>query len=389
FFFFVCVIIMVENELSNLHMQLVPRRERLDGRPSVSSFFNKDGLLLKTYGWLVKNAIGLIVLVHGLNSHARFSFLRHNVHVLNNDRAILMDGNNYYIYKDSWIEHFNKNGYSVYGIDLQGHGESEGWQNLSLNVKEFDDLVYDVLAYINRIQDENMLYLNDNKGNNNSNNNRSDGVPSRNYNITNRKSPLPVYMIGQSMGGNIVLRVLELIGKFNGLNKKLNIKGCVSLSGMIAIEALGLPSSDLYNAFFMPLSKLLSDIVPKLRFLLELPYKKYNYIRDIGRYDRMRYRRGITCRFTYELLRAMVNLEADMNHMPKDIPILFIHSLKDKLCYYGGVVSFYNRLNINNKELHVLNYMEHMLTMEPGNERVLNKIMNWLYNISRMRRTHT
>ncbi|EDL42880.1 PST-A protein [Plasmodium vivax] len=400
---------MVENEVYNRDMRIVRSRERLDGRPTLRSFFNKDGLLLKTYGWIVRNAVGLIVLIHGLNSHTRFSFLRHNVHVFNN-RAILMDADNYYIYKNSWIEHFNKNGYSVFGIDLQSHGESEGWENLSLNVKEFDDLVYDVLEYIQKVQDDNARYMNyssssysssssrsnsssnssSNSGSNsnsNSNSNSRGGESPRNDNSANRMiAPLPVYLIGQSMGGNVALRALQIVGKYRGLNRRLNIRGCVSLSGMIAVEALGLPSSYIYKSFFMPLSRFLSDFLPTLRLLCEMPYKRFQYIRDIGRFDTMRYRRGITCRFAYELLKAMDNLDHDMRFMPRDIPVLFIHSSKDKLCYPGGVVSFYNRLNIRNKELHMLNYMEHMLTMEPGNERVLSKIMNWLYNMSRPQR---
>ncbi|CAA9990051.1 lysophospholipase, putative [Plasmodium knowlesi strain H] len=382
---------MVENEVYNQDMRTVLRREQLDGRPTIRSFFNKDGLLLRTYGWIERNAIGIILLIHGLNSHTRFSFLRHNVHVLNNNRAILMDGNNYYIYKDSWIEHFNKHRYSVFGIDLQGHGESEGWENLSLNVKKFDDLVYDVLEYIPKIQEDSMRYLNNDSNNNGSsgssrrsNRNNRGGDSSRNYHRGNRiATPLPVYIIGQSMGGNVALRTLQLVGKNRGLNRRLNIRGCVSLSGMVAIEPLGLPSSYTYKCFFMPLSKIFSDFLPTLRILCKLPYKKFQYIRDIGRYDRMRYRNGITCKFAYELLRAMDNLDHDVRYMPRDIPILFIHSEKDRLCYPEGVVSFYNRLNIANKELHMLNYMEHMLSMEPGNERVLSKIMNWLHNMSR------
>ncbi|KJP88300.1 hypothetical protein AK88_02081 [Plasmodium fragile] len=377
---------MVENEVNDQDIRFVRSRERLDGRPTIRSFFNKDGLLLKTYGWIVKNAVGLIVLIHGLNSHTRFSFLRHNVHVLNNNRAILMDGNNYYIYKDSWVEHFNKHGYSVFGLDLQGHGESEGWNNLSLNVKDFDDLVHDVLDYIPKIQNDSIQYLNNDSGTNSTSNSdsRRRGESSSNDRLANPiRAPLPVYLIGQSMGGNVALRALQLVGKYKGLNRRLNIRGCVSLSGMISIESLGLPSSYMYKCFLMPLSRFISDFLPTLRFLCERPYRRFKYIRDIGRYDTMRYRRGITLRLAYELLKAMYNLDRDLRHMPTDIPVMLIHSSKDKLCYPGGVISFYNRLHIGNKELHLLNYMEHMLTMEPGNERVLYKIMYWLQNMAR------
>ncbi|KMZ96990.1 PST-A protein [Plasmodium vivax North Korean] len=133
---------------------ITPSTDRLDGKPTLGSFFNKDGLLMRTFGWLVRNAVGVIVLVHGLNSHARLTFLRHNVEIVDNSKAILKDENNYYVYKNSWIEHFNNNGYSVYALDLQGHGLSDGWKNLSLNINNFDDLVLDVIQFLNIINDE-------------------------------------------------------------------------------------------------------------------------------------------------------------------------------------------------------------------------------------------
>ncbi|VWU51766.1 Putative lysophospholipase/Alpha/beta hydrolase family, putative [Hepatocystis sp. ex Piliocolobus tephrosceles] len=123
----------------------------LDGNPKIDSFFNRDGLLLKTYAWIVKNAIGIVLLIHGISVHTRLAFLKHNVEIVNSDRAILLDRDNFYVYKDSWVEEFNKNGYSVYGIDLQSHGLSEGVENLRCHIDNFDTLVDDVICYLNRI----------------------------------------------------------------------------------------------------------------------------------------------------------------------------------------------------------------------------------------------
>lgn len=78
----------------------------------------------------------------------------------------------------------------------------------------------------------------------------------------------------------------------------------------------------------------------------------------------------------------MDNLDNDIDVTPKDIPVLFIHSKDDPFCYCRGAVSFYNRLNVNNKELHILQNMEHVLTVEPGNMDVLKRIMNWLTSLS-------
>ncbi|GAW83210.1 PST-A protein [Plasmodium gonderi] len=347
------------------------KSQRLDGRPQLGAFKNKHGVSLSTYGWLVKNAIGIIILIHGLNSHVRFSFLRHNVDIVGTDKAILKDGVNYYVYKDSWVERFNKSGYSVYGIDLQGHGKSGGWGHLRANIRHFDDMVHDVLDYIMKIQENfcgseksnNILCCDDLKGS---------------------KKSIPVYIIGQSMGGNIALRTLQLIGKMGEYNeKKLNIKGCISLSGMISIERLvASPRSYKYKYIYLPIIRLFSYCFPRFRIVNNMRYIKYKFMNDLFKYDKMRYNKGITSRFACELLKAMGNLDRDMQYIPEDIPILFIHSKDDTLCYYRGVVSFFKRLKNDNKELLILENMEHMLTVEPGNETVLSKIMNWLSKLT-------
>ncbi|SBS95397.1 lysophospholipase, putative [Plasmodium malariae] len=359
---------MAENHLCDNDFNLT---NCVDGRPALDAFYNKDGLLLRTYGWLVKNAIGIIILIHGLNSHARFAFLRHNVDIVNNDKAVLRDEQNYYVYKDSWIEHFNKSGYSVYGIDLQGHGKSDGWRDLKVNIKSYDDLVYDVIEYINKIQEK--LSVAD----------ETDSVISGSSNICKRDA-LPTYIIGQSMGGNIALRTLQILGKSKGdIIKKLNIRGCISLSGMISIELMtASPRSYKYSCFYLPFAKVISWCFPRFRILSKSRYTRFPYMNDILGMDKMRYKKGITSRFGHELLKAMKILDRDIRHIPKDIPILFIHSKDDTLCYYRGVVSFFNRLTNDKKELHILENMEHMLSVEPGNENVLKKIMNWLSELS-------
>ncbi|SBS97850.1 PST-A protein [Plasmodium ovale curtisi] len=234
--------------------------------------------------------------------------MEHNVEIISKDKAILKDENNYYVYENSWVEHFNKNGYSVYSLDLQGHGQSDGWKNLSLNINEFDDLVYDVVQYIRKIN-ENLLRLSDDIS----------SVATCEDNIGCKKL-LPMYIIGQSMGGNIALRTLELLGKSKDNDNKINIKGCISLSSMISFHKIEPP--------------------------------------------------------------AVNNLDNDMAHIPKDIPILLIHSKDDIFCHYKGTVSFYDRLDNENKELHTIENMEHGLTVEPGNEKILEKVIEWLSNLS-------
>ncbi|SBS89726.1 lysophospholipase, putative [Plasmodium ovale curtisi] len=171
----------------------------LDGDPKIGWLCNKNGLLLKTYAWIVKNSIGNILLIHGFKAHARLVFMRINLKMPNDDGDVVVDNNNYYIYKDSWIEKFNQNGYSVYTLDLQGHGESQGWKNGKGDINCFDDIVDDVIQYMNHIQ------------NNTSNDNQKDDK--YHNTVTNKKKKLPMYIIGHSMGGNIALRILQLLGE--------------------------------------------------------------------------------------------------------------------------------------------------------------------------------
>jgi acylglycerol lipase len=85
-----------------------------------STFENKTGLSIFTRTWLPDQTIrGVIVIVHGLNSHS-----------------------GYY----QWVaEQFTAQNYAVYALDLEGHGQSEGErfyvQSIYDYVNEVDKLV--------------------------------------------------------------------------------------------------------------------------------------------------------------------------------------------------------------------------------------------------------
>ncbi|ANQ07605.1 Phospholipase [Plasmodium coatneyi] len=367
---------MVDNELRDKEISL-RGASRLDGKPRLDSFFNKDGLLLRSYGWLVRNAIGIIILIHGLGSHARLTFLRHNVEIVNNDKAILKDGNNFYLYKDSWVEHFNKNGYSVFGLDLQGHGLSDGFEKLSYHVKEFDDFAYDVMQCIRNIQDR----INGSNGGD-PRKGEDSNLPFREDQICGRKA-LPTYVIGISMGGSIALRMLQILGKTKNRREGtgLHINGCISISPMIAVKKLPSRNSFLFQNVYLPLSKCIADWFPTVRLINKYAYKKYPYVKYIIKYDKIRSKEAITYRLGYELLKAIDTLDNDIEHMPKDIPVLIIHSKEDILCSYDGSLSFYDRLDVNNKEMHTLEDMEHTVVKEPGNEEVSKKIVDWIMGL--------
>ncbi|SCL90583.1 lysophospholipase, putative [Plasmodium chabaudi adami] len=688
-----------EIELSNDELKSTTQC-KLDGDPKIGWLRNKNGLLLKTYGWLVNNAIGIIFLIHGLKSHTRLTYMNINLKMPNNNEDIVIDDNNYYIYKDSWIEHFNKIGYSVYALDLQGHGESQSFGNLRGNFNYFDDLVDDVIQYMNQIQDEisndnqtdyeipndnqtdyeipnddqtdyeipnddQMDYevlidnqtnddisnynkkddeiLNDNKKNDeilndnkkddeisndnqasdgisndnqmgdeisndnkkddeiSNDNKKDDDIPNDNkkddeisndnqmgdeisndnqmgdeisndnkkddeisndnkkddeisndnqmgdeisndnkkddeipnddqmdyeipnddqmdyeipndnqtdyeilnddqtdYEILNDnqtnddisndnqasdeshdivtppKKRLPMYIIGHSMGGNIALRILELLGKekedsINAGNKnnykkfniildnyidtselysdmeedmiddvydmnnsnnfaieninnadfitnsndydsensrcstsdttnsivsdqyegchnyldKLNIKGCASLSGMMRIKTPLDAGNTTFKYLCLPIINFLSRVAPHALISAESRYKRSEYVANICKHDKFRNNTGIKFKCMAELIKATITLDCNIDYLPKDIPLLFIHSIDDTICCYKGSAFFYDKAKVDRKELYIVENMNHAITAEPGNEEILKSIIDWIHDLER------
>ncbi|VTZ66344.1 lysophospholipase, putative [Plasmodium chabaudi chabaudi] len=435
---------MEEIELNNDELRSATV-SKLDGDPKIGWLCNKNGLLLKTYEWLAHNAIGIILLIHGLKAHTRLTFMRINIKMSNNNEGIIVDSDNYYIYKDSWIEKFNQNGYSVYALDLQGHGESQAWKNTRGDFSSFDDLVDDVIQYMYQIQNEI------------SNDNQTNDI------VTTKKKKLPMYIIGHSVGGNIAIRILQLlrekkegninagdenyykkcnimlddltnaneinndtvedmIDDMNNFNDspvkdiwykrcisnsnnddpyiyiantsdkderfynnlyKLNIKGCVSLSGMMKLNAIRKAGDRSIRYLYLPLAKFLSRVAPNAVFSPKSGLKHSEYVADIYKYDKFRNSDKIKFKCISELIKATVTLNCNINHMPTDIPLLFVHSKDDNVCCFEAAYSFYNKANVPGKKFHTVDGMNHAITAAPGNEEILNEILNWISNLRR------
>lgn len=54
-------------------------------------------------------------------------------------------------YKGSWIEAFVESGLAVFGMDLQGHGRSDGWRGKRSTAESFDDWRDDTLLFLDSV----------------------------------------------------------------------------------------------------------------------------------------------------------------------------------------------------------------------------------------------
>ena len=80
---------------------------------------HSDGLKLQGYRWSVKNPVAVMSLVHGLAEHCgRYEKL---------------------------AQHLNRNGIDVIGVDLRGHGQTEGPRGVSL---QYADIAGDVSTLV-------------------------------------------------------------------------------------------------------------------------------------------------------------------------------------------------------------------------------------------------
>eukprot|EP00923_Selenidium_pygospionis_P002528 GHVN01003919.1.p1 GENE.GHVN01003919.1~~GHVN01003919.1.p1 ORF type:complete len:373 (-),score=47.98 GHVN01003919.1:320-1438(-) len=154
-----------------------------DGSPLVTVLRGCTGMNLQVYKWNNHGPQkGVVVLVHGLYSHARhgwFKWVAKNEKVagdslcLNPVMKLKLEG--------SWVDMLLRKGYTVIAYDQQGFGLSEGWQGHRGSVEQFDHYAKDaqlVLSHARKCVCE---------------------------------SPAtPITFIGSSLGGAVCLRMLQL-----------------------------------------------------------------------------------------------------------------------------------------------------------------------------------
>ncbi|KEG04418.1 hypothetical protein YYE_01324 [Plasmodium vinckei vinckei] len=306
-------------------------KSNLDGNPKIGWLCNKNGLLLKTYRWLAKNAVGIIVLIHGFRVHKKKlpmyvigysmggNIALRVLQVLNKE-------------KEAMIKAWNSNNYKNSSTMLKN----------STNINEIDNDM------------------------NNSNDYDSDNSYASTSATTNA----------------IVNASDKHEGLYNYLDK-FNIKGCIILSGMIRIKSKLDPGNISLKYFYLPIIDFLSFVLPHRRFSSLESHKRFKYVSIVNKHDKFRNNNGIKFRCMSEILKATITLDYNINYMPKDIPLLFVHSKDDKVCSYKWTVLFYNKVNANKKELHTVDGMGHAITMRPGNQGILKKIIDWISNLRR------
>lgn len=369
-----------------------------DGSPEIGSVTNQQGLKLMTYVWRVKEPKAAVLFIHGVQTHARFEFLRHlqpedpelpipaagsvtgdaepgantpSTAQAAGDATSKKDspakGSKQYtrwcIYEGSWVQQLNDAGCSVYAGDLQSFGLSEGWKGRRCSVERLDHLASDVVCFAEYAANDLMKQLGD-------------------------AQPPPIFFVGISMGGFSVVRSLEVMGKENHYlvraegtapeDKRPRIVGCVALAPMLSVEKA---SAGALNKAAAKVGGVLSRLTPHLG-IAKVPPARLLWV-DVQKDEDplVTCPSKIPCRMAVEVLSAVPRVHAEAKHIPSHLRLLIIHAKEDTIVEPVGSSRFHKESAAHVTERH-LQLLEgdrgHYLVIEPENAEVINSIREFL-----------
>ncbi|GMH32769.1 hypothetical protein BSKO_00603 [Bryopsis sp. KO-2023] len=288
---------------------------------------NNEGLGLCRYFWPAEGkAKAVILCVHGHGGHMQFEFLK------------LVSPGQPLVYEGSWIQHFNKLGFSVCGHDHQSHGLSQGAKGLRCYFNKFQDFVDDLLDFGRWLKDT------------------SD---------TQGFSGLPVFLLGKSLGGCIATNAIHQQGDL--------FKGAVLLAPMLSLEKV---SKQGLNPYLRPIASILSWVTPSLPVAEVKANKMFPLIQEAYDRDVACWHKFTRARVAAEYLKATeetCNAMKDMN-----FPFLVVHSSKDDMTDPDGSKQLHEQSQAEDKTLQMMDDMWHFLIKEPGNERIRDMTVEWL-----------
>jgi acylglycerol lipase len=269
-------------------------------------FENSQGLWIYTNRWIVPSPKGCIFFVHGFGEH-----------ILRAEAVARL---------------FNAAGYSVYGMDHQGHGQSDGDRAYFVAIEH---LVNDFTQFVAR--------------------ERKELPPS-----------LPCFLFGRSMGGLLAL----------------NIRHCSPLpwAGVVVSASLLEPDPDMATPFLVSAARFLSNVLPKAQ-LVPLDSDHFSHDERIAHRflnDPLCFHGGCRARVGAEFLRFM---EHTNTHVAPNVtwPIFMMHGDADKVCRLEGTKKFFDAIPVaTDKTLKLYEGSYHELMNDSDHRNVVADVIAWL-----------
>jgi acylglycerol lipase len=268
-------------------------------------FIGQKGVTIATGTWIPddESPRAAIILVHGYGEHmGRYS------HVI-----------------EALVQH----GYIVYALDHRGHGKSGG---LRAHVDRFDDFVDDLHLLVQRVRYE--------------------------------QRQLPVFMVGQSMGGLISTRYA--------------LRHQDALAGLIVTAPALIIGADV-SPFIKRMARLLATLLPKQPLIKPTKSSESILSRDPEidqgwQNDPLCYKGKARPRLSYEFMLAGMNARARAHELK--LPLLVMYGDCDT--FVGGAQELFEQAQSEDKTLRVWQECRHEIFNELDKDEVIAFMLAWL-----------
>jgi acylglycerol lipase len=273
----------------------------LNKMPVSGYFVNADGVKHHTVSFIADYPLAAVIFIHGYTEHSG---------------------------RYAWVaEQFNQAGISFYAYDQRGYGLSEGERAY---VDGFQKYIEDFSQFLKNTD-------------------------------TGR---LPVFIMGQSMGG--------LIGvSFLMQNPGSGVKGMISTSGALKV-------SEHISSFLRKISGVLSGWAPHLP-TIKLEAKALSRDQNVVKEyltDPLVYHGGAKSRTGHEMLSAMQHVQQNFSSFRH--PVLLLHGTADRLADPEGSIMMYEKCASKDKSIRLFEGWYHELFREPHKDEIMQTIINWI-----------
>jgi alpha-beta hydrolase superfamily lysophospholipase len=270
-------------------------------RRTESHLPGSTGDLLFRRSWLPRTSERIVILVHGYGEHSgRYEHTASDL-----ARA----------------------GFEVHAYDQRGHGRSGGTR---CYVRRFEHLLDDLEGFVAAVRAE--------------------------------RPPLPVVVVGHSMGGLVVTAYAS--------QRNPKVAGVVASAAVLSMPE-GLSRARVIAArvlkWFAPRLSLASELDPEA--LSRDPEVVRAYLED------PLVQRRITASLASEMLSAMKRTAAAPAAVR--VPMLLLHGEDDRICPVAGSRNFFEQLKVTQRELRTYPGLQHEIFNEPERAVVLGDLIGW------------
>lgn len=266
-------------------------------------FYSRDGLTLYQQSWLPEaDCRAVVVVIHGINEHSgRYARLAADL---------------------------NRQGYAVYGMDLRGHGKSEGRRAW---ISSFDEFLDDIEILLDR--------------------------------VAQRQPGKPIFLLGHSMGGLVVAWL--------AISRPPQVDGLIFSGPAILVGGKVFPVLRRLAAFF-------SRVWPSLR-LVRMGYRFISrdprVVEDFKN-DPLVFHGRFPVRTGAEILRVAKLVQRRMAEIR--LPLLIMHGTADIVADADGSRRIYDLASSTDKTLRLYDGLYHEIFNEPQRDRVVSDLITWL-----------